>query len=349
MKIQKIDLSQQDQLIELFKTDQESDSIEYYIDRKKDFFSPYFWVKPADCIAYGAFEDGILKGMTSLIPLPISFHQGQFPIYLNTDFFVCHKYRKGLAAGKLIQHLHLNAPSSNMIELGIENQPLFLEKIEQISKKYNHTFFWAKETCLTQNFVIHRNSPLELSLQIDSSKEAISAFWFRKRKSVYKNKNWKFKEDLSLSSVKGLSCFKVTDGVNEFAGVFFDRSEYQALRWNGKPKIAIERYRRRLESEKVNFRINDELKFLSLAFCEATTDDADFINKAMQTINNYAFDQNFFCWNIRDFNLPLDKNSYFESVNFKRRISVISNIPNEISFDKEVFYSERNLLESVFL
>lgn len=349
MKIQKVDLLNQNLLIELFKTDRNVLNTDYYIDRGTNFWATYFWASPEDCIAYGAFVDGTLVGMTCLVLLPIDFHQGRFPVYLNTDFFIHHKFRKGLAGGRLLNQLQIATPVKGMVEVGVENQPHFLDRLEQVSDRHGNQAFWGKTTILNQNIILKKCLSSELQLTIYDDKTSVYSFWKKRRESNYQNPHWQFKKELDLSISEGIKLAVISDGENQFSCLFVDKSNYQKIRWNGIQKIPIERYRRRLESQNIHFKKEDEFKFLNICFCETTSIATDFLIKTMNVINNYAFDNFYFSWNVRDFNFPFGKNPYFESVKFERRISVVNNIDDKKSFDISVFYNERNLLESVFL
>lgn len=349
MKIRKIKNSEQELMIELFKSSLHSENEDYFIDRKENFWGPYFWAKADECLAFGAFENEKLMGMISLVPLPLELCSGQYPAYLSTDFFIHPEKRGTLAAGKLIIEFHKNPPQKNMIELGLENKTHSLEAVADLGKPFGHRVHWLKPTVLYQNLILSKAQGDKMDFLISESPQDVALFWNWVKSDYYTNPYLNFAKSLDLSSLKGVKVVSFHEGSQQFSCLLVDRSIYQKIRWNGTLRVPIERYRRRLSSEGIEFRAGEELKFLNVCFPRFVNSDENFERKVKKWIHNYAFENYYFSWNIRDFEFPIDNEECFERVRFERRMCAIDNFQNRDIIDYDLFNSDRCLLESVFL
>lgn len=349
MKTRKIELHEQQLLVDLFLSDKNNQNTDYYIDRKKDFWAPYSWYSKNDHFAFGVFDGKELVAMAAMARLPMSY-QNQFPLYLCTDFFVRQDYRKTYATAKLLRTLESYYPDKPIYVLGVENQPLFLDVLEKFSVKFGKQVKWLKPTLLSQYFLISCPQSAE-SLTTSNKKEDILYYWEAYKAEWSREKDLYYDQDFDISCFPGIQYASYSKGNQVFECLLVDKTSVQEIRWNGTPRIQIERYRRSLSMEGKSFEKEGCLRNLNVCFPKSSSLDIPYLENVQLAITRYAFLQNYFSWTVRDFDFQIkEKNPFYEKIDFERRILSIDNIPDEARtplIDK--LSTQSRMLESIFI
>jgi hypothetical protein len=350
MQLKEFNNNELSELCELYLSERNTRDSDYYIDRLNNFWGPYEWFQPANKKIWGVVEGKKVVAMAALVKLPFHFATTKEPIYLSTDFFVHANFRKSMAASKLVRYQQMNIPDDKCYEIGIENQPGFLDPLIKISEKHNNKSRWLKNSILTQYFVVAKSED-DIGFFVSEKIEDLSKYWKFYKEQVKKNDSIQFIKDLNILNFKNIKYFSIEDKENKFCGFFCDKTSMQKIRWNGRPRVEIERHRLKLKKySNSDFVVDDELTFLNVCFPYCNTKDEVFLKKVQERINTFAFENNYFCWTIRDWGFPECKSSNYSVANYERRILLNDNIDLMADFNLvEQLNKDRNLIESVFL
>jgi hypothetical protein len=351
MRVEKLNPSHEVDMIELFKSDQDNSNVEFFIDRPAGFWKPYNEFSKDETRAWGVFEGQALNGMTALVPLPFHFDLECTPVFLNTDYFVHFTKRKSQAAYLLLKSLQTQAPHFDHFEIGVENQPGFLEVLPRFSKKFGHRTIWLKNTVLQQFFVSKKMKDSQTGiLDVNFDFNKIDSY-LRGFKLNQSNHGTRYQENLAgLATQHRTSFFEFKQEGEFIRGLLIDKTKSQKLIWNGQARLHIEKFRRMLKTEfDQDFKSGDELPFLLLNFVESDIKTKTFVENFISKLNNYCFENKFFCWNIRDQNLRFSDHFEIHTVKFERRIPLTAKKPDSILRLNINQQNKNAVLESIFI
>lgn len=343
-------------MCELLRSDKDNPKVDFYLDRGNNFWSPYSWYENSDYNPWGVFIGDELIGMTALVRLPYFFSSLKRKVYLHTDFFVRHDYRKSFAAAKLVRALHENYPVKEGYGIGVENQPGFLEPLIKFATKFGSVAEWLPNTTLRQYFISKyyaQKGDSTTKLEVCNDKLQIAKYWQKYLKESQDHGMILFRPDFDICKISNINYFSYGVDKNNFIeGLLIDKSELQRVIWNGQSRLAIEKYRRLLKQEfNKDFNSGDELKFLNLCFPIMKIADLHHWSIFLKLINNYAFENKYFSWTHRDIHYSNTHTQNMVFLDFTRRIQLARTFRVEEPDQKvkEILKDKRLIIESVFL
>lgn len=350
MQLKEFNEKELSELCELYLSEKHSLYSDYYIDRLNNFWGPYEWFHSTNKKIWGVVEGKKVIAMTALVKLPFHFMSREESVYLSTDFFVHANFRKSLAAYKLVKYQQMNIPEKKCYEVGIENQPGFLDPLVKISAKYKNKSRWLKNTILSQYFVIAKGVS-DLEFIVSSEVDALSDYWKFCTENINKNDSVRYDKELDILNFKSIKYFSIEENDKKFCGFFCDKTNIQKIRWNGRPRVEVERHRQKLKKYfNTDFVVDDELTFLNVCFPYCNTTDSVFLKKVQEQINAFAFDNSYFCWTIRDWIFPRHNSVNYTVSDYSRRVLLNDNVDDLADSNFiDLLNKDKTLIESVFL
>lgn len=347
MKLKALSSSDENQMLDLLRSERLSKESDFYIDRGTSFWEFYNWFSDGQNIAMGVFEGSQLIAMVVVAKLPFKFKGSPGAAYVTTDLLIHPDFRKTYAAAKIMTGLHTLLPGSGFTELWVENKPNFAEALPRISARHGYSSITPGETNLVTLFP---NQKMDISVE-DSSFEVIDD-WAKIENHLQKYQaeidSWAdWNNPIAIKDIfKTISLFKYSTANAEISGLLIDRSNLQKVRWNGLTRLLIEKYKRALDRKNLGFTVDDELPFLNICFVTGTR--SSIPSQLVSHLANWAGERNYFGVNIRD--LVTDVPKFLDHTLFPRRIFLSSDFPLAHLHDLVKCNLNKNIvLESIYL
>lgn len=327
MNIKILSLENEIQMLDLLRSERLQTDTEMYLDRDGSFFGIYNWFSKNKNFGIGIFQNDQLIGMASVIPLPFKIKGSGLSPYLLSDCFIHPHFRSSFAAARLFAALQ-DPPVKNIVEIGIENRPGFAQAIGKFSRKHGHSSIWTRESVLNSiypNQVISKKSG-DYQFYVSQNWSEINSHL---KEFVTRSNTWiQWISPIEIQDVfRQVWYFRFNQKDLEIEGLLVDRGNLERVRWNGQPRMYIEKHRRRLKHQKKDFVADDELTFCNVCFFLSSQPKVSWPESLIWELSELAFKHEYFCLNLRDIAMEIPKG--IDSARFPRLVNLTSDCPSD--------------------